>query len=217
MFSQDQAALLSIQLLIMCHVFAEVHRVDFGDILVSEGNATVFTCNMTNAKQIGWTKGRILFTFNVLMNQTFSNVTSQRMSIDSNFPSKLNILDVQHEDAGLYRCEVTDEKGVWTTEWNLIVGDGVLEISKEVSSWSYYLYILTPVIGLLLCGLAAAVCLCSRKLRTTTSNQDPVPDQFPLQSGGEVVPPQLQGDVDRRTNNKQRSQYLERLNSIYGI
>ncbi|XP_044221905.1 uncharacterized protein LOC122992237 isoform X2 [Thunnus albacares] len=216
MFSQDQAALLSIQLLIMCHVFAEVHQVDFADILVSEGDAIVFTCNMTNAKQIIWTKGRLLFTFKVLNNQTFSNVTSQRMSIDSNFPSRLNILDVQHEDAGLYKCEVIYEKGVRITEWNLTVGDGVLEISKEISSWSYCLYILTPVIGLLLCGLAAAVCLC-RKLRTTTSNQDPVPDQFPLQSGGEVVPPQLQGDVDRRTNNKQRSQYLERLNSIYGI
>ncbi|XP_042282291.1 uncharacterized protein LOC121907036 isoform X2 [Thunnus maccoyii] len=212
MFSQDQAALLSIQLLIMCHVFAEVHQVDCGDILVSEGNATVFTCNMTNAKQIGWTKGRILFTFNVLNNQTFSNVTSQRMSIDSNFPSKLNILDVQHEDAGLYKCEVTYEKGVRTTEWNLTV----LEISKEISTSSYCLYILTPGLGLLLCGLAAAVCL-YRKLRTTTTNQDPVPDQFPLQSGGEVVPPQLQGVVDCRTNNKQRSQYLERLNSIYGI
>ncbi|XP_067459845.1 uncharacterized protein [Thunnus thynnus] len=215
MFSQDQAALLSIQLLIMCHVFAEVHQDDIVDILVSEGNATILTCNMTNAKQIIWTKGRIFFTFSVLNNQTFSNVTSQRMSLDSNFPSKLNILDVQHEDAGLYKCEVSYDKGVRTTEWNLTVVDGVLEISKEISSWSYYLYIRTPAIGLLLCGLAAAVCLC-RKLRTATSNQDPVPDQFPLQSGGEVVPPQLQGDVDRRTNNKQRSQYLERLNSIYG-
>ena len=108
----------------------EVRQVDCGDILVSEGNATVLTCNMTNAKQISWTKGRILFTFDVLNNQTFSNVTTQRMSIDSNFPSKLNILDVQHEDAGLYKCEVTYEKGVRITKWNLTVGDGVLEISK---------------------------------------------------------------------------------------
>lgn len=37
------------------------------------------------------------------------------MSIDSNFPSKLNILDVQYEDAGLYKCEVTYEKGVRIT------------------------------------------------------------------------------------------------------
>ena len=104
----------------------EVDQADRRNILVSKGDTTVLTCNMTNATQISWTKGRILFTFNVLNNQTFSNVTSQRMSIDSNFPSKLNILDAQHEDAGLYKCEVTYGKGIWTTEWNLTV----LEISE---------------------------------------------------------------------------------------
>ncbi|TMS06901.1 hypothetical protein E3U43_016660, partial [Larimichthys crocea] len=81
------------------------------------------------------------------------------------------------------------------------------------SSW-YFPYILAAVIGLLLCGIAPAVCLC-RKLRARTPEQNPAQDQTNLESGGEVVVPR--GSRERRTNNKQRSQYMERLNSIYDV
>ncbi|KAE8299220.1 hypothetical protein D5F01_LYC01613 [Larimichthys crocea] len=54
-----------------------------------------------------------------------------------------------------------------------------------------------------------------KKLRARTPEQNPAQDQTNLESGGEVVVPQ--GSRERRTNNKQRSQYMERLNSIYDV
>jgi len=33
----------------------------------------------------------------------------------------MNISNVQHDDAGTYRCCITNERGTWTIEWNLDV------------------------------------------------------------------------------------------------
>ncbi|XP_044074069.1 uncharacterized protein LOC122886145 isoform X2 [Siniperca chuatsi] len=216
MFSLNQAALLFIQLLLTYQVFAVLgtHPFDHRDVLVSRGDSVMFTCNISNANttQINWTKGRSVFAYSILHNQTFSNFTSHRLRIDLNLPSKLNIFNAQHDDAGLYVCNVAGKRGLATTEWNLTVSEKPEEISP---SW-YFLYMLTPAIGFLLCGFTPAVCLC-RKLRTRTPNQNPVQDQFHLQSEGEVVLRQPQGGTDSRTNNQQRSQYMERVNSIYGL
>ncbi|CAK6953937.1 PREDICTED: hemicentin-2-like isoform X2 [Scomber scombrus] len=261
MFRPEQAALLSFQLLIMGHVFAVLgsHTDEYRNILVSRGNDTVLTFNLTmkNTTQIFWKKSKTLFSFKD--NMTLSHFTSHRLSIDLNFPAKLNMFNAQQEDAGLYTCEVIDKDGVRTIQWNLTVlenleskgyhvqartsssallpainngprlcrlsidlnfpaklnmfnaqqedaglytcevidKDGVRTIqwnltvlenleSKEIGSSIHYLYILTPAIGLLLCGLSSALCLCSRNLRTTTPNQSPILDQFPPQSEGEV-------------------------------
>lgn len=91
--------------------------------MLFRGNTALFTCNYTmdNTNQITWTKDRLLFSFHFLKNQTYFNSTSHRLSIDTNFPLKLNIVDVQYEDAGHYTCEVTDRKGSRTTGWNLTV------------------------------------------------------------------------------------------------
>ncbi|XP_038575768.1 uncharacterized protein LOC119903597 [Micropterus salmoides] len=211
MFSLNQAARISIQLLVMCQVFAGT-QVDHRDVLVSRGESVMFTCNISkeNSMQISWTKSRTLFVYTVVHNLTFSNLTSHRLRIDLNLPLNLNIFNAQHEDAGLYTCNVVGTDGPKTIEWNLTVSNKPEEIN---SSW-YFLYILTP--GLFLCGFTSAVCLC-RKHGFRTPYQNPVQDQFHLQSEGEVVLPQTQDGTDSRTNNEQRSQYMERLNSVYGL
>ncbi|XP_037644771.1 uncharacterized protein LOC119499687 isoform X2 [Sebastes umbrosus] len=146
MFSRNQAALLSIHLLIMCQLSAEILAVEHK--LVSRGDSVIFTCNISriNVTQFSWTKGRSFFIYSYLLNQNFSNFTSHRVRIDVNLPSKLSISNIQYDDAGLYRCNVTDVKLIKTLEWNLTVSE-----PQEISpSWSF-LYILTAVIGFLLC------------------------------------------------------------------
>ncbi|XP_051260726.1 uncharacterized protein LOC127366059 isoform X4 [Dicentrarchus labrax] len=90
------------------------------------------------------------------------------------------------------------------------------QVFAEVSSSWYFLYILTSVIGSLLCGFTSAFCLC-RKLRARTPNQNPVQHQFPLESREEAAVTQPEGGTERRAKNKKSSQYMERLNSIYGV
>ncbi|XP_049450749.1 uncharacterized protein LOC125900034 isoform X3 [Epinephelus fuscoguttatus] len=165
---------------------------------------------MANITQINWTKGRSVFAHSVLLNQNFSNFTSHYI-IDLNLPSQLNISNVQHDDAGLYRCNLTAIKGQRAIEWNLTVS----EKPEGTSLPWYFPYILTAVIGLLLCVFTSAVCL-YRKLRARTSDQSPAQEQFHLQSETEVALRHTRGDTDSRAN-KHRSQYMERLNSIYNL
>ena len=91
------------------------------NMLVSRGDPVILICNIskTNATQISWTKGRSFFAHLVSDNKTVSNFTSHK--IDINLPSKLNISNVQHDDAGLYKCDITDRQGRWTIKWNLTV------------------------------------------------------------------------------------------------
>ncbi|XP_032386023.1 uncharacterized protein LOC116698295 [Etheostoma spectabile] len=184
MFSLNQAALLSFQVLIMCQVFAVEHR----NMLVSRGDPVILTCNIstTNATQITWTKGRFVFSYLVFLNMTFSNFTSH--NIDVNLPTKLNISSVQYDDTGLYKCDIFDKRGSWTIKWNLTVSREPEEISPL---WSF-LHILTAVTGLL-CVFTSAVCL-YRKNWTKTPNQDQESwalsyAQFRVQFGKEVAPP----------------------------
>ncbi|XP_073330169.1 zwei Ig domain protein zig-1-like [Pagrus major] len=210
MFSLNRAALL--QLLVMCQVFAGHRVIDHRDILVSRGESVTLTCNTSEEKitQIKWTKDRFIYIYSSSLNKTFSNLTSNRLTIDLNLPAQLNVSNAQHEDAGLYICEVVSgDHGTWTTEWNLTVSEAPERVS---SSWDF-LYILTSAIGLL-CVISAAICLC-RKLRTQNQNTS-VQDQSDLESAEEVVLRRPQAGPDRRTHNKHRSQYIERLNSIYG-
>ncbi|KAG7999551.1 hypothetical protein GBF38_000554, partial [Nibea albiflora] len=143
------------------------HQDDHKDERVYRGDSISFDCNTSNENaHINWTKDGFSF-YSVRKNQTFSNFTSHRLRIDQNFPSVLNVSDAQHEDEGLYTCVVTTISGLRIIQWNLTVSEKPEGVS---SSW-YFAYILAPVIGLLLCGIASAVCLC-RKKQTKTLNQD---------------------------------------------
>ncbi|KAL7384465.1 hypothetical protein ABVT39_002747, partial [Epinephelus coioides] len=105
-------------------ILPQILPFDQRNISVPRGDSITLTCNMSmaNVTQINWTKGRSVFAHSVLRNQTFSNFTSHYI-IDVNLPSKLNISNVQHDDAGLYRCNLTDSYGQRTTEWNLTVSE----------------------------------------------------------------------------------------------
>lgn len=108
--------------------FLEIYPADDNNnnnILVSTGESVMFICNIskTDTRQINWIKGRFIFAHFVLKNQTFSNFTSHRLRIDVNLTSKLIVSDVQHDDAGLYICDLSDRNGARTTEWNLTVSE----------------------------------------------------------------------------------------------
>ncbi|XP_035460414.1 uncharacterized protein LOC118282941 isoform X2 [Scophthalmus maximus] len=206
-------ALLSIQLVVMCHGLEANHWSE----LVFRGKSVTLTCNrsMINATQVNWTKGRFLFAYKTANNGTVSNFTSNRQRIDVDFHSKLNIFNAQHEDAGLYRCDVSERRGTWVDVWNLTVSEEREEINQPFRSL-YFLYITAAVIGLLVFAITSAVCL-YRRLGTRTPNGEPIQDQFSLPLDGKVDIPHPQADRDNRTNKKRRSQYTERLNSIYGL
>ncbi|XP_050926836.1 uncharacterized protein LOC108884418 isoform X3 [Lates calcarifer] len=171
---------------------------------VFRGDYITFTCNisMNNTLQINWTKDRFLFSHALLNNLTFSNFTSHRVRIDLDFHSKLSISNVQHDDAGMYVCNVTDRKGTNTIQWNLTVS----EKPEEIISSQNFLYILTPVIGFLLCGITSAVCLCRKHM--SRSPREKLYDrstlsiaQFHVQLGGEslqVIPPEPRSCIVHR-------------------
>ncbi|XP_008301595.1 uncharacterized protein LOC103373482 isoform X4 [Stegastes partitus] len=185
MFSVNQVALLFILLSVTWRVCADDHR----SMLVSRGDPIMFCCNISsiNATQITWIKGRSYFTHAVSLNQTFSNFSSPRVTIDHNLPTKLSISSAQPEDAGLYTCRVSAVLGFNSMKWNLTVSE-----NPEATHWSWYLvYILTPAIGLLLCGVMSVVCLC-RGHWTRTPDED-LDDSnimtsalYHVQLGGEV-------------------------------
>ncbi|XP_026231517.1 uncharacterized protein LOC113172715 isoform X2 [Anabas testudineus] len=206
MFCLNQAALLSVQLLLIVHVHAGTVPVDHRNTLVSRGDSVMLTCNISinNGTQTNWNKDRFYLLYSFTYNLNSSNFTSDRFRIDVNLTTTLNIFNVQHEDAGLYTCTVTDIDGVKTIRWNLTVSESF----KGIGQLWYVLYILTPITGIILCGFILAVYIC-RKLGTRTQNQN----QFQHQSGGRVDRSQKQGDMDHRSN--RRSQYMERFNSIY--
>ncbi|XP_041807414.1 nectin-1-like [Chelmon rostratus] len=148
-------------------------RDDLWNILVFKGESVQFTCNTSDAniRKISWTKvgrtkGRLFFFHSISENLTFSNWTSHRLIIDRNLPPKLNIFNAEHDDAGLYTCTVTGAAGEVTFQWNLTVSEKPEEISP---SWILQ-YILAPVIGLLLCAVAPAVCLCRKRRQTRTES-----------------------------------------------
>ncbi|XP_062421110.1 uncharacterized protein LOC119228578 [Pungitius pungitius] len=186
MFHMNQAALLSITLFMMCLVSADNDAVEQKNISVYRGESVIFTCNTSKeiVSQIKWSKDRFTFGISFTLNQTFSNFTSHRLTIDKNVPSKMNISKVQHDDAGIYRCTLYDEEGMTTIEWNLTVSE------EHKGFTSLWLYITAATVSLLIL-IITAVCL----YRSCTK----IPDQdqerktlshvtFHVQCGKEVAP-----------------------------
>ncbi|KAK2839900.1 hypothetical protein Q5P01_013640 [Channa striata] len=182
MFRREQAALLSIQLLVMCQVHAEEALDDHRNKHVSSGETITLTCNITDNSptQIHWSKGNCVFVYSP-SNHTLSNFTSKRLKINPDLPTTLHISDAQHEDAGLYTCKVTGRHGVKTIRWNLTVSENRREGIDPL--WCF-LYVPGPVVGFLLCVFRAL-------------DEDP-PNQYNSSTlsyvhvhlEGEVVPPE---------------------------
>ncbi|XP_056287878.1 uncharacterized protein LOC130204902 isoform X1 [Pseudoliparis swirei] len=197
MFNRDQAALLSLLLINMCHG-SEV--IEHRDKLVSRGDSVILTCNRseTQITQITWTKGTFVHSFLFSGNQTFSNFTSDRLRIDNNSPSTMNISNVQHDDAGTYRCCIFDKRGTWTIKWNLNVSGE----AEETSPLSNLPYILTAVIGFLL--VTAVGLYSSTKFPNQLQERETLSYvQFRVYSGEEVhAPLQPHSCAEYRTNHK---------------
>ena len=106
---------------------------------MTRGDSIIFTCNISeaNVTQINWSTGRSIFAHSFLHNQTFSNFTSHRLSVDVSLPSKLSISDVQHDHAGLYRCDLSDTVGAKTIEWTLTVSEPE---GKQSTIWDDHFY-----------------------------------------------------------------------------
>lgn len=110
----------------MCVFFSESLCFFLGknnDVVVSKGDSVTFICNRTaeTPSQIKWRTSRFFFAY-LKRNNTFTtNCTSDRVNINSNSPSELNILNVQYEDTGNYQCEIVSFEGVQMAEWNLLL------------------------------------------------------------------------------------------------
>ncbi|XP_069009680.1 uncharacterized protein [Embiotoca jacksoni] len=157
MFRLNQQALLLIQPLLMWQVFAETARKDYNNEMVSSGEKVVLICNISekDTTQINWSKGRYVLAFHIKMNRTYSNFSSDRVRIDLDLPTKLIIISAQPDDAGLYTCNLTGA-GMNSIGWNLTVSEN----PKEIIPSEDFVYALPLAIGLLLCGIMSAVCLC---------------------------------------------------------
>ncbi|XP_047226653.1 uncharacterized protein LOC124871427 [Girardinichthys multiradiatus] len=214
MLSLKQAALFFIQLLNTSSVFAGTFIAYHWDVSVSRGDLIQLTCNISNnnTKMIQWTKDRYYFSHSYSSNRTFSNFSSNSLRIDLKVPSTFNISNAQHDDAGLYTCIITDSNGFNNMTWNVTVK--VFENQKEISLLLYITFTLLPAFGLILCCTALAVCLW-RKCGSIKENQKPVQNQS-LPQSGQSVPAQMQLGTGQWRNKRQRKEYIERLNSVYG-
>ncbi|XP_061580419.1 uncharacterized protein LOC133446412 [Cololabis saira] len=203
MVDLNPAALLFCQLFQVWLVFAGALTED-RTALVSRGDSHTFTCNISyeNAVQVIWTRDRFRFIYSLRQNQTFSNFSSLSLRINPNIPSNLRISNIQHEDAGLYSCQVSGRNGFRYIRWNLTV----FEVNKVAPKGllDHINIIIPSALGLLLGCIMSAFCLC-RKHRTAAETQEPVQNQFQSQSEGQT-------GTDRRANNKQSRAYMERLN-----
>ncbi|XP_016520638.1 uncharacterized protein LOC103129504 [Poecilia formosa] len=203
-----QEALLFIQLVNIWSVSTAEHY----HVLVSRGDSVLLTCKISNENTtlIQWTKGRCFFSYSSSNNRTFSNFSSHTLRIDTNIPSTLSIDNAQHDDAGLYTCNITGNEGLNDMSWTVTV----LESQNAIGSSLDITIIFPFAIGLLLSFMTTALCLC-RKCGTRKERQKPVQHQSQLQSGGQEVHNQLEGTGQWRSK-KHRRDYMERLNSVYG-
>ncbi|XP_014830893.1 PREDICTED: uncharacterized protein LOC106909103 [Poecilia mexicana] len=220
MFSLKQAALLFIQLLLTNYISARIATADHYDVLVSRGNSVLLTCNMSNenATIIQWTKDRWVFKYSFSRNQTFSNFSSHRLRIDTNIPSTLSIDSAQHDDAGLYTCNIIGNKGLNNITWTVTV----LENQNGTSSSQYIIFTLPSAFGLILCFMTTALCLHrrsrlygaslwllfngSRRNMSRNQNQDSrtfTTVQYNIMDGTKAVPSPFQTTAIWRRTDKQ--------------
>ncbi|XP_037832212.1 uncharacterized protein LOC108232409 isoform X2 [Kryptolebias marmoratus] len=197
-FNTDMFSSLSVHLI-------PVYR----EVLVSRGEPVQLTYNIskTNLAMIQWKHGRSLFSYSISLNKTFSNFTPSRLITVSDTLTTLRILNVQHDDTGLYRCEITESQGLHIITWNLT-------ITGNQTASQLLLFTLPPAIVLLFVLITSTICFYMKR-RTRKTNPDRVQTQSQSQPEREIVSTQIQGSTDHWRNKRQRREYMERLNSIY--
>ncbi|XP_056906252.1 uncharacterized protein LOC130535264 isoform X5 [Takifugu flavidus] len=169
---------------------------------------------MENIKQTEWFKDKLIFAFQYSTKRNVSSLPPDRlqMNIDTNSQSTLKLLNAQPGDAGYYNCSVIGLTGIRRIVWNLLVSEGPEGEEGSSNPVGNFLYLLVCVPALLVCVLALTVCLWRKRVLS----KNPVEDQFEPGSGGEVTTePQMR--TTSWPENRKRSRYVERLNSIYGL
>ncbi|XP_020568874.1 uncharacterized protein LOC105356839 [Oryzias latipes] len=207
MFWRNTAVLLLIQMFQAQRVFAAAPLPEHRSMKVSRGVSVNLTCNVSleNPAEIKWTKDNLSFHHSFTLNATVSNFSSSKIRIETDLPTKLMILNVQDEDEGLYSCSLTDSKGFKEITWNLT--NEVKEGEEDTTLKYKILFSALPAVALFLCCIVSTVCLW-RKFGRSAEAQRPIQTELPM-SGTTT-------DTDDWRNNRNRSEHMERLNSIYG-
>ncbi|XP_023193276.1 uncharacterized protein LOC111609368 isoform X2 [Xiphophorus maculatus] len=191
-----QEALLFIQLVNIWSVSTAHHY----DVLVSRGSSVMLTCNISNENttMIKWTKDRWYFAYSY-SNRTFSNFSSHRLRIDINIPSTLSIDNAQHDDAGLYSCHITEINGFYSMTWSVTV------LENQNGPSQYITFIFPFAIGLFLCFMTTALCLCRRNVsgNQTQDSRTLTWVQYNIVDGVKAVPSPFQTTAIWRRTDKQ--------------
>ncbi|XP_055009848.1 uncharacterized protein LOC129408950 isoform X2 [Boleophthalmus pectinirostris] len=148
-------------ILICSHAFAD----SVSSIMASRGDRVNLTCSTPNIRitQVNWSRGKYHYAFND--NKTSSNF-SDTFVIDPKFPPSLSILDFQQNDTGIYKCVVTNKKGLETTIWNVTLTEKDQTKGVSVILLSGIFIYISTMGGLLICS--SAVCLYFGEHQTNT-------------------------------------------------
>ncbi|KAL0963424.1 hypothetical protein UPYG_G00306260 [Umbra pygmaea] len=170
------------------------------------GKIVTLYCNRSeNVTVVTWRRETLYFSYNYLKNKTtVNNLTSERMTVDPVNPIELKIHSVQLTDTGNYSCAITSGRGVHKTVWSLTIIDPNKDYKGGYSLRDYILYTTFSAIGVAFC-IFCMIWLC-RKWKKDQSFYDTV---------GEDRIGQSNEPSDQRAQ-RLRSQYFERLNSVYG-
>ncbi|XP_039455522.1 myosin light chain kinase, smooth muscle-like isoform X2 [Oreochromis aureus] len=194
----------------------EILKDDDRAMLAFRGDSVMLTCNISekNATLITWTNSRSVFHYSIVLNRTHSNFSFHRHKINHEFPTKLIIFSAQPEDEGLYTCKITDRSGLYSITWNLTVSEN----REESTSSNYFLHILPPAIGFLLCCITLAVFLyrsCTRTLKNSSHDIRTLSFVwYHVQLGGKVVTPQPQSFAVCRTGSTLRDSVQSVTSSV---
>nr|XP_046217104.1 uncharacterized protein LOC124042983 [Oncorhynchus gorbuscha] len=175
----------------------------------SLGEIVTLVCNNseTNATYI-WKKDTVLiFSHSDTLNKSQRKFTSDRMSVDP--PTKLTIFNVELNDTGSYSCQITDDQsGVLTMGWNLTITNNLTDHAEYNLRGLLLFTIPSAIGGVVLCiNICCMVWLCRKRKQEQTSHCEKRKEESNAQSDGHTA----------RREQHQRSQYFERLNSVYGL
>ncbi|XP_036065700.1 uncharacterized protein LOC118597954 isoform X2 [Oryzias melastigma] len=167
MFWRNTAVLILITLIQPQMISAAPSLTEHRSLEVSRGDSVTLSCNMSvkEAFEIKWIKGNLSFLHSVVLNATVSNFSSSKISIETDLPTKINILNFQVEDEGFYNCTVTDRKGHNTIIWNLTL------FETDIPKSSEYLILFSALPGavLFLCCIVSAVWICRLSFSTVST------------------------------------------------
>ncbi|XP_039599621.1 uncharacterized protein LOC120522910 [Polypterus senegalus] len=164
-----------------------------------------FNCNAShdNIVQLNWKKSsscasELLFAYTA--NETFINTTTERIKWSKENPLTLHITDVQSSDEGNYSCDVTSTQGVKDMKWELTV-----RLETAVPNTEMLKYVLFSLCGISLILVGPIIYCCTRRQRRSKQDQNLRTND----GNGAELTENLSNLKNRRSN------YFERLNSVY--